>query len=60
MNLDKLSKWLVLVANIGVVIGIFALIAELNHSSRLAEVSAYQNRMTEIQEAFVQLALQMT
>ena len=57
MNLEKLNSWLILVANIGVVVGIFALIAELNHSSRIAEVSAFQNRMTEIQEAFVQLAL---
>ena len=57
MNLDKLNNWLVLIANVGVVIGIFALVTELNHSSRLAEVSAFQNRMTEIQEAYVQLAL---
>ena len=55
--MDKLNKWLVLAANIGVVIGIYALVAELNHSSRLAEVSAFQNRMTEIQEANVQLSL---
>jgi len=57
MNLDKLNSWLVLAANIGVVVGIYALVAELNHSSRLAEVSAFQNRMTEIQEANVQLSL---
>lgn len=57
MNLDKLNRWLTLAANIGVVVGIYALVAELNHSSRLAEVSAFQNRMTEIQEANVQLSL---
>ena len=57
MNMEKLNNWLSLVANLGVVVGIIALIAELNHSSRLAEVSAFQNRMTEIQEAYVQLAL---
>lgn len=57
MNTDSLNKWLTLITNIAVVIGIFALIAELNHSSRLAEVSAFQNRMTEIQESQVQLAL---
>jgi hypothetical protein len=57
MKLEKLNDWLSLVANIGVVVGIFALIAELNHSSRIAEVTAFQTRMTEIQEATVQLSL---
>lgn len=56
MNLDNLNKWLTLLANVGVVVGIFALITELNHSSRLAEVSAFQSRMTEIQGAQVEIA----
>ena len=37
MQYSKLNEWLSLVANVGVVIGIFALIAELNHASGLAE-----------------------
>ena len=57
MKLDKLNKWLTLIANIGVAVGIFAIIVELNQASKLAEVSAFQSRMTEIQEAQVQLAL---
>ena len=57
MNLEKLNVWLSLVANVGVVVGIFALIAELNHSSRIAEVTAFQTRMSEIQESTVQLSL---
>ena len=57
MTLDKLNKWLALIANIGVAVGIFAIIVELNQASNLAEVSAFQSRMTEIQEAQVQLAL---
>ena len=57
MTLDKLNQWLTLMANIGVVVGIFAVIVQLNHASKLAEVSAFQARMTEIQEAQVQVAL---
>jgi len=57
MNLSKLNDWLLLVANVGVVLGIFALIAELSQSTRIAEVSAFQTRMSEIQESSVELAL---
>jgi hypothetical protein len=57
MNLEKLNDWLTLAANIGVIVGIFALVAELNHSSRIAEATAFQTRMSEIQEATVQLSL---
>ena len=39
------------------VLGIFLLIAELNHSSQLAEVEAYQTRTRDIQELNLQLAL---
>jgi hypothetical protein len=57
MDFDKLNQWLTLLANVGVVVGLFALIAELNHSSRLAEVDAYQSRMNEIQNLTLQYAL---
>lgn len=56
MDFDKMNQWLTLIANVGVVIGLFALIAELNHSSRLAEVDAYQSRMNEIQNLAIQFA----
>jgi hypothetical protein len=57
MQSSKISEWLSLIANVGVVIGIFALIAELNHASGLAEVEAYQTRTRDIQELNLQLAL---
>jgi hypothetical protein len=46
-----------LIANFGVVIGLFLLIAEVNHASKLAEVDAYQTRIRDIQELNLQLAL---
>ena len=57
MNLDSVNKWLTLGANFGVLVGIFALVIELQHSSRLAQVNAYQTRNSEIVNAVVELAL---
>ena len=57
MNLDKLNDWLTLLANVGVVVGLIALVLELRHSSQVAEVAAYQNRVAEIQEMNLELAL---
>lgn len=57
MDLDKTNRWLTLIANIGVVIGLFALIFELRHSSQVAEVAAYQTRIAEIQGMNLELAL---
>jgi len=57
MDFDKTNRWLTLIANVGVVIGLFALISELNHSSRLSEVAAYQSRMSERQAVSVEIAL---
>lgn len=57
MDLDKTNRWLTLIANIGVVIGLFALIFELRHSSQVAEVAAYQTRIAEIQGMSLELAL---
>ena len=36
MQSPKLSEWLSILANVGVLIGIFLLIAEVNHASRLS------------------------
>jgi hypothetical protein len=33
MNLDKLNRWLSLLANLGVLVGLIFLIAELNQSN---------------------------
>ena len=57
MDSDRLNRWLSLIANIGVVVGLFVLIAEVNHASRLAEVEAYQTRVRDIQELNIQLAM---
>ena len=57
MDTTKWNDWLTLVANFGVVIGLGMLIFELKHASDLAEVSAYQTRMTEISETAKALAL---
>ena len=57
MLTDRLNRWLTLIANFGVVIGLFLLIAELNHASKLAEVDAYQTRVGDIQELGLELAL---
>ena len=55
--MDNLNKWLTLIANVGVVVGLFALVVELDQSSRLAVVSAYQNRIDEVQESQREIAL---
>ena len=60
MDSDRLSRWLGLIANFGVVIGLFLLIAEVNHASKLAEVDAYQTRIRDIQELNLQLAMSDT
>ena len=57
MNLEKLNDWLTLLANVGVVVGLVAVLLELRHSSQVAEVAAYQTRMAEIQEINLELAL---
>ena len=57
MFTDRLNRWLTLIANFGVVIGLFLLIAELNHASKLAEVDAYQTRVKDIQELGLEPAL---
>ena len=57
MDSDRLNRWLTLIANFGVVIGLFVLIAEVNHASKLAEVEAYQTRIRDIQELNLEFAL---
>ena len=60
MDTKKINNWLSLIANFAVVIGIFALVAEINHASKLSEVAAYQSRMRDIQELNLQEALSET
>jgi len=60
MKTVKLNDWLSLIANIGAVVGIFLLIQEVNHASRISEVEAYQTRIRDIQEVNMQMALSDT
>ena len=57
MGTDRLNRWLSLAANIGVLIGLIFLIVEVRHAISLSESQAYRNRGTEIQEAYLELAL---
>jgi hypothetical protein len=57
MNVEKASHWFSLIANAGVLIGIFAVALELNQASRLSEANAYQTRSSEITTSLVELAL---
>ena len=57
MNVDALNRWLTLAANVGVVIGLVVVVAELRHTAAAAEVAAYQTRVAEIQNMHLELAL---
>ena len=57
MQSPKLSEWLSILANVGVLIGIFLLIAEVNHASRLSEAEGHQVRTKDIQELNLQFVL---
>jgi hypothetical protein len=47
MNLDKLNQWLSLLANLGVLVGLVFLIAELNQANRIAVYTAESTRNTQ-------------
>ena len=57
MNTDQLNRWLTLGANVGVIAGLFVLILEIRHANELAELAAYRNRGTEIQQAWTALSV---
>ena len=56
MNSEKLNRWLTLLANFGVVIGLALLIYELRESQNLAETEAAVRRLDQIQAAEVEMA----
>jgi hypothetical protein len=56
-ELRKLSNWLTLLANIGVVIGLALLIYELRESQNLAETDAAVRRLDQIQLAQLEMAV---
>ncbi len=61
MNMKKvevsLDTWIQLLGMLSVLGGLVALVIELNQSQRLSQASAYQTRISEIQEAQRELAL---
>ena len=46
MNTDKLNRWLTLAANVGVLVGLFLLVAELRQTNAIAKAEAI-NVMTQ-------------
>jgi hypothetical protein len=56
LNSEKLTSWLTLLANIGVVIGLALLIFELRQSQNLAETEAAVRRLDQMQVAQVEMA----
>ena len=56
MNSEKLNRWLTLLANIGVVIGLALLIYEVRQSQNLAETEAEVRRLDQMQVAQVEIA----
>jgi hypothetical protein len=60
MNAEKLNKWLAVLANFGVVIGLALLVFELRETQRLAETEASVRRLNQMQEAQTAFALSDT
>ena len=56
MNSENLNRWLTLLANIGVVIGLALLIYEVRQSQNLAETEAAVRRLDQMQVAQVEIA----
>lgn len=56
MDSDHLNRWLTLLANIGVVVGLALLIVELRQAQKLAETQATVRRLEQMQVAQVEYA----
>jgi len=56
LNSDQANKWLTLLANFGVVLGLALLIYELRQSQNLAETQAAVRRLDQMQIAQVEFA----
>ena len=57
MDSQKLNRWLALLANFGVVIGLGLLIFELREAQNFAETEASVQRLNQMQEAQTAIAL---
>lgn len=56
LDSDKVNRWLTLIANIGVVIGLALLIVELRQAQNLAETEAAVRRLDQMQAAQLEFA----
>ena len=56
MKSDDLNKWLSLAANVGVVIGIVLLVAELNQNSELMRAQIFNERAAQGTDLFMNIA----
>lgn len=50
MNIDNANRWLTLVANFGVLLGIVFLVIELRQNTTALTASAYQSRSADLQQ----------
>lgn len=50
MNFDKLNNSLSTIANFGVIVGLIFVVVELNQNTNIAEVNAYQNLISQVNE----------
>lgn len=57
MNTEKLNRWLALLANFGVVIGLALLVFELRQTQHLAQTEANVQRLNQMQEAQLSFAM---
>jgi len=57
MNSDKLNSWLALLANIGVVVGLLLLAYELREAQHFAETQAAVQRLDQMQQANLEMAM---
>ena len=57
MKKISLDSWVQLIGLLSILAGLVALVVELNQSQRLSQATAYQTRISEIQEAQRELAL---
>ncbi|MCB1671296.1 MAG: hypothetical protein R3F41_14320 [Gammaproteobacteria bacterium] len=57
MNLDNLNKWLTLIANLGVIAGLFVLISEIRYAVETTQFQTYQSRIDSQIERNAEFAL---
>ena len=56
MNADALNRWLTLAANVGVLIGLLLLVAELNQNSTLMRAQIFNERASQGIDQFMTMA----